>query len=97
MRFAGENELHRPGGIVQQFVQAIFVAEKKRAAFVGRETSRKTDGENFRIENAIGRANGFRRFADALALRLAPVRARTRPGAVSISGACPKDAHREYR
>src|SRR5207249_10856952 len=25
MRFAGENELNWPGGIVQQFVQAIFV------------------------------------------------------------------------
>src|SRR5205814_1740781 len=72
MRFAGENELNRPGGIVQQFVQAILVGEKERAAFVGSETSRKSDGENLGIENAIGRANGFGRFADAFALSLHP-------------------------
>ena len=54
MRFAGENELNRSGGIVQQFVQAILIGEQQRAAFVGRETPRETDGENLRIENAIG-------------------------------------------
>src|SRR5205823_3485022 len=72
VRFAGENELHRPGGIVQQFVQAIFVGKEERAAFVSSETSRKTDGENLGVENAIGRANGLRRFADAFALSLDP-------------------------
>src|SRR5436190_16096973 len=72
MRFAGENELNGSGGIVQQFVQAIFIGEEKRAAFVGSETSRKSDGENLGIENAIGRANGFGRFSDSLPLRLHP-------------------------
>ncbi len=59
MRFAGENKLNRAGRIVQQFVQAIFVGEEESAALVGSETSRKPDGENLGIENAIGRANGF--------------------------------------
>src|SRR5207248_8379245 len=72
MRFAGENELNGSGGIVQQFVQAIFIGEEKRAAFVGSETSRKSDGENLGIENAIGRANGFGRFSDSLPLSLHP-------------------------
>ena len=52
--------------------QAILVGEQERAAFVGGETSRETDGENFRIENAISRANGLGRFADAFALRFDP-------------------------
>ena len=60
MRFAGENELHRPRGVVEQLVQAILIAEQERAAFVGGETSRKTDRQNFRIENAIGRREWIR-------------------------------------
>ena len=60
MRFACENELHRPRRIVQQSLQSFLVAEQKRAALVSREPPRKTDGQNFRIENAIDSANGLR-------------------------------------
>src|SRR5205823_4792383 len=70
MRVGGESKLNRAGGTVQQLVQAIFVGEKESPALVGSETSGKPDGENLGIENAIGRANGFGRFADALALSL---------------------------
>ena len=69
MRFARENELHRPRRVVEQLLQSLFVAEQKRAAFVSGETPRKSDRQNFRIENAIDVANRFRRIADALALR----------------------------
>ena len=73
MRFAGENELHRSGGIVQQFVEAILVGEQQLAAFVGGETPGETDGENLRIENAVGSANGLGRFAHAFTLRFDPI------------------------
>src|SRR4029077_13867082 len=44
MRFACENKLDRPGGVVEQPLQSLFVAKQQRAAFVGREPPRKTDG-----------------------------------------------------
>src|SRR5437762_870350 len=44
MRFARKNKLDRPGGVVEQSLQSLFVAKQKRAAFVGREPPRKTDG-----------------------------------------------------
>src|SRR5712691_310398 len=67
MRFACENELHRPRGVVEQSVQPFLVAEQERAAFVSRKATRKADSQNFWIENAIDFANGLRRFAHALA------------------------------
>ena len=67
MRFACEDELHRPRGVVEQSLQPFLVAEQERAAFVSRETACKADSQNFRIENAIDFANGLRRFAHALA------------------------------
>ena len=67
MRFAGENELDRARRVVEQTLEPFLVAKQKRAAFVGREPARKTDRQNFRIENPIHVADRFRRFAEALA------------------------------
>ena len=67
MRFAGEDELHRPRLVVEQTLQAFLIAEEQRAAFVGREAARESDRQNFRIENAIDAADRFRRFAGAFA------------------------------
>src|SRR5207248_3513973 len=57
MRFAGENKLHRSRSIVEQSLQALFITKQERAAFVSREPSRKTDRQNFRIENLTDTAN----------------------------------------
>src|SRR5260370_36687331 len=66
MRFACEDELHRASGVVHQSLQSFLVAEQKRAAFVGGETARKTDRQNFRVQNAINLANRLGRFAHSL-------------------------------
>src|SRR5215469_1094786 len=65
MRFAGENELHWARRIVHQASQSFFVAEQKCAALISCEPPRKTDGQNFRIKNAIDFANRLRRFAQS--------------------------------
>ena len=57
MRFAGENELHWACRIIRQSLQSFLVAEQKRAALISGETARKTDGQNFRIKDAIYSAN----------------------------------------
>ena len=87
MRFAGENELHRPRGVVEQTVQPLLVAEQKRAAFVGGETARETDRQNFRIENAVDAADRFRRFAQRVRAR-SRTRSRTNSTRRSFSFWC---------
>src|SRR6185369_13186288 len=57
MRFACENKLHRARRIVHQSFQSFLVAEQKCAAFVSGEPSRKSDGQNFWIKNAVDSAN----------------------------------------
>src|SRR5246127_5529984 len=65
MRFAGKNELHWARCIVHQAFQSFFVGEQKCAALISYEPPRKTDGQNFRIKNAIDFANRLRRFAQS--------------------------------
>src|SRR4029453_16409293 len=65
MRFACKDELHRARRIVDQAFQSFFVAKKKCPAFVSRQPPRETDGQNFRVKNAINSANGLRRFAQS--------------------------------
>src|SRR6478735_11153162 len=67
MRFACKNELHRARRIVHQAFQSFLVAEQKCAPLVSRESSRETDGQNFRIKNTINPANRLRRLAQSFA------------------------------
>src|SRR6266513_705483 len=67
MRFACENELHGSRRVVEQSFEPFFVAEQEGTAFVGRETARKANGQNFRVKNAIDLADALERFAHALA------------------------------
>src|SRR5580700_5962636 len=69
MRLTGEDKLHWPRRVVEQFLQPLFVAKQERAAFVSGETSRKANGQDFRVENTIDVANRFRRVADPFAPR----------------------------
>ena len=57
MRLACKDKLHRPRRIVQQSLQSFLVAKQECAALVSRESARETDGQNFRIKNAINSAN----------------------------------------
>ena len=66
MRFARENELHRPCRIVEQSLESFLVAEQERAAFISRETPGKPNRQNFRIEDTIHFANCLGRFAEPL-------------------------------
>src|SRR3954453_8460173 len=67
MRFACENELHRPRCIVRQSLQSFLVAEQKCAALISREPSRETDRQNFRIKDTINSANRLWRFTQSFA------------------------------
>ena len=52
MRFAGENELHRPVRVPRQLHNVFELLENQRRAFVSGETSRKTNGQSVGIQQA---------------------------------------------
>src|SRR5439155_22651456 len=50
MGFTGDTDLDRSVLISQDAPEPLHVAEKKRGSFIGRETARKTDRKNIRIQ-----------------------------------------------
>ena len=50
VRLAGENEQHRPVGIVDDLAHPVHVFEHQRGALVGREAAREADGQHVGIE-----------------------------------------------
>src|SRR5262249_25125621 len=58
MRFAGEDDLHRPVFVVDDGGEAVEAAEEQRAALVGREAAREADRQGFGA-GAFGGAGDF--------------------------------------
>ena len=53
---AGDDELHRPLGVVQQRLEPLGVAEHEGEALVGRHASGEADGQHVRVEDRLGPA-----------------------------------------
>src|SRR6187399_1042877 len=88
--FTCENELHRARGVTHQSFQSFLIAEQQRASLISGKASRKTDCQDFRVQNTIDVADGFGRLAQSLAALLLPLTNKVDQAALKLLMGLPK-------